>query len=126
MNKLCEPPGPSAWCLPGCPTGHSDAKWCPSDQLCAWRPDQLERMLASQKAGYYNELVIDSRSWIGHMPHTILGVFYARSSSAESKARARKVHSSFRRKYRVPLSHAPLWVYDPAADPPFTLAVDVQ
>ena len=46
MNKMCNPPGPSASCMPGCPTGHSDAGWCRNHQesirdRCAWRPNQL-------------------------------------------------------------------------------------
>lgn len=49
MNKMCEPPGLSSSCMPGCPLGHDDTNWCSrrdEGNQCAWRANQLDQVRA--------------------------------------------------------------------------------
>jgi len=123
MNKMCNPPGPSASCMPGCPTGHSDAGWCRNHQesirdRCAWRPNQLGDMLTSQqdaaqnnKRVGYNELVIDPRTWFDSLPHIISAVFYPSYASTDQKAAVRDVHRRVMKRFGLTSDELPLVVY---------------
>ena len=118
MNKLCDPPGATDECTPGCPTGHPDASWCKlrSDSQCAWRPERLDQMLMQQfeqGKGSYNELILDAYTWSQNLPHTITAVFYPFYAAEGQKQHARDVHKDFLRHYRLTMTDVPLFVYDP-------------
>ena len=58
MSKVCDPPGKSATCTPGCPPGHLDAvKWCTSraQMQCGWKADEMDQLiLQQQELGKYS------------------------------------------------------------------------
>lgn len=120
MNKLCDPPGKRDDCLPGCPTGHDDTRWCRSREQtqCGWQPNQLDQMLMQQweqSKSSYNEVVLDSERWDANLPHTISAVFYPAYASQDKAAHARQVHAAFLARYRLDSSTVPLLVFDPIA-----------
>jgi len=130
MNKMCDPPGASAHCVPGCPTGHGDADWCQSRQeslqkygQCAWRPDQLDQLLQVQHdmishaanfnggSSGYNELVINPGSFASNLPHTIVAVFFPDYANARQQDEARIVHRRFLSLYDLTREELPLLRY---------------
>ena len=120
MNKMCEPPGNSPQCMPGCPLGHADASWCRTsrDTQCAWRSDQLQQMLSQQQQreqsrGSYNEVVLDPSAWVANLPHTIVAGFYPSYASQEHQAYARAVHRKFLRAYALTSEDVPMVEYNP-------------
>ena len=106
MNKLCEPPGRSSKCLPGCgaPAGPrhgdwlSEPGWCNNLSVydCAWSPDDLRYMLTLQSgaAWTYNELVVGTQSWLRDPVAQIEAFFFSRNAN-EQKQRALDAYSSF-------------------------------
>ena len=79
--------------------------------------------IASSIASYsgYNEIVIDSGTWLSNLPHSIEAIFlvdcskrqrntpYSASKSCEqAQANARRVHAAFLAAYGVPESKFPL------------------
>lgn len=119
MNKMCDPPGASDRCMPGCPLGHDDTRWCTrrdEGNQCAWRGNQLDQMLmqqVEQHDGGYNEIVLDASSWERGLPHTISAVFYPSFAHDEQKRHARQIHASFLRKYALSSADVPLVEYNP-------------
>ena len=80
------------------------------------RSDHVERGGAG-----YNEMVIDARSWVDHLPATILAIFYVAGGDANQ---ARGVRADFQREYALPEAQTPPVVrYDMSQLPtPFVLA----
>ena len=123
MNKMCDPPGRSPTCLPGCPTGHDDARWCQTraesrGSSCAWQPDQLREMLLAQeevasggKKITYNELILDPTNWVDSMPHILAAVFFPSWASARQQAMARSVHAAICKRYQLSNDELPLIRY---------------
>lgn len=128
MNKLCDPPGKSDTCTPGCPHGHPDAAWCQTrhDSQCGWHPERLDQMLMQQfeqGKGSYNELILGGDAWEDNLPHTVMAVFWPKYASYDQQQHARGVHQDFLRHYGLKWQQVPLVVYDPHAESEaFTLA----
>lgn len=93
MTKFCDanaPPG----CKPGCAeieTGKPS--WCRAEDAlnnaaeiynCAWLPQDLNAMLLHHTANpwSYNEVVIDTATWVPRLPRTIDAVFFPKGGSA--------------------------------------------
>ena len=123
MNKMCDPPGVTEACVPGCPTGHLDAEWCrrrddETGSLCGWQPTQTDQMLMQQSergqvSAPYNELVLDAGAWEDALPQTVSAVFYPVFAREDQKQRARAVHLGFLRRYALTRYTLPLLEYDP-------------
>ena len=96
MNKLCNPPGVTENCIPGCQTG-SQPSWCTNTSVydCAWSPPDLAYMLTLQTgAPYtYNELVIGTQGWLTDPAASIEAFFFSRTAG-EMRDKAWGAHSS--------------------------------
>mmetsp|Transcript_21938 Transcript_21938/g.54680 ORF Transcript_21938/g.54680 Transcript_21938/m.54680 type:complete len:194 (+) Transcript_21938:269-850(+) len=92
MSRTCNPPGPSAFCIPGC-SGHEG--WCEDNRnsnYCPWRPNHIREMVEQQlatpgAADRYNEVIIDAAVWERNMPLSVEGVYYTNDDRT-----ARAVH----------------------------------
>jgi len=130
QNKVCPTLFGDDTCTPGC---FDEAHWCSSASegySCSFPPHQLKQALQKQQSRFLtrnNEMVIDTRSIVEHLPHAIEGFFFL-SSSTTSRDKMRAVRSSFKRKYRlsdvlapplVKLAHDGKTITDDAK--PFTL-----
>jgi len=148
MAHSCTPPGPSddGSCIPGChgegkPGGDSNLgeagrpDWCnPQDEFwgdsavewqwdthfCAWKPEDMQMMLAENELRKdvklthcdqkkhdgcrYNEIVVDADKWVSSLPKNIMAFFAPVGSGSEQ--RARRAHTQFLAAY--PSSKAPL------------------
>jgi len=88
VRMVCEPPGVSTTCIPGCmgDGAVSEAAWCSlsgSGTPCPWRPEQLSLMAMQLEDATargvdvsYNEVVVDAGNWVAHLPHSIEAVYY--------------------------------------------------
>ena len=126
MTKLCDPPGVSATCTPGCDTG-SWQDWCtvPTGTLynCAWRPVDLAYMLELQMgAPYnYNELVVGTQRWLQDPVASIEAFFFSRGAG-DQEQKASAVHSSLIAEYGHARSQIPLLSLDlTRGDAPFAV-----
>ena len=126
MNKFCggnSPPG----CVSGCTAkdGTGRPAWCSHDTAwtftnaariwdCAFRPEDLEGMLRHHlgRSNEYNEVVIDTRSWIPNLPDTLMAIFFiispelSQGQRQNGESKARSVHEGFQR--RFPQQQTPL------------------
>lgn len=108
-------------CLPGC------GDWCDPDRGafnfggCSWQPKHLRYMILQQKqihpGGGYNEIIIDSQSWVDYLPHTIRAMFVCVNEDGyvddpEKLEHAREVHSRFTSEYGLSPLDVPLLAYD--------------
>jgi hypothetical protein len=95
MTKLCDPPGISATCLPGCYQGTPN--WCTRDSVydCAWKRDNVSEMLRLQMgAPYtYNEFVLGTERWKQDPVAAIEAFFFVRGSPL-TESKARDAHAS--------------------------------
>lgn len=78
-------------------TSHLDAEWLQS----------------------YNEIILESESWVANLPHTLEAVFVLLGSDRAFQQRARKVHASLISEYNLSVDELPLLAYDPQAKEPF-------
>lgn len=100
LDRHCWPKGVSEECIPGCSRWRNDPLWCSpgSDRwkverpACAWRPSDLDAMMAVREEirrdklrppqkmwndnKYYSELIFDASYYTEHLPHSIEAVFY--------------------------------------------------
>ena len=113
MAKLCDPPGVSRRCVPGCyAEGSENAVWCdPPDAIyqCAMKPDMLGTMMTEHKIRRhtYNEVVVGTRAWARNPPATIEAIFYMASDGA-SRTQALEAHASLLRDYPRARDSTPL------------------
>ena len=123
MTKLCNPPGISRTCVPGCWEGTPN--WCTLDSVydCAWRPENVSVMLRLQMgAPYtYNELVLGTESWLRDPVSAIEAIFYMRGSPFQ-ESKARGVHAGLVQDHRDARERVPVLTMDLSnADEPFAV-----
>lgn len=125
MTKLCNPPGVSTTCIPGCNTGSQPA-WCSTTSVydCAWRSVDLAYMLELQMHAphTYNELVVGTQRWLEDPVASIEAFFFARGA-ADQEQKARAVRSSLIAEHGHAHLRVPLISMDLSrGDAPFALA----
>lgn len=121
MNKLCDPPGVSATCVPGCYNG--EPNWCSADNIwdCgAWKPTDLKQMLTMQTAApyTYNEVVIGTTAWLEDPVNAIEAFFYTGEAQANA---ARAAHATMVEDHPEAASKIPVLRLDLGSDPPFSV-----
>ena len=117
-HGICHPV--SAACKPGCSSKLSD-EYCdphekrvePANQAgtCGglpWRTEDFGTFLQQAAPnGLYNEIVIDSRWWDDHLPHSIEFMYYGTKDASVAKM-AREAHRAFVERYRLDEDAFPL------------------
>ena len=63
------------------------------------------------------QIILDSESWLEHLPGTIQAVFAMSSADDDYKAHARSVHKRFQDEFRVEI---PFLLYTHGQEPPFS------
>lgn len=122
--RVCDPPGASGSCTPGCTdewhqwcngaAGQGDV-WCNGDP---WSPDMLSFMLEGYRrrrppfAGY-NEFVIDAEHFMGNLPNSIEAFWYPLTDgcadlSDRCQMKVKEAHVHFLQEYRLDASDVPL------------------
>lgn len=133
-GKVCNPPGPSDHCIPGCMpqydgenSVHDYDAWCtpggPTDVWCQgrpWQPADLSNMLQRDKEATrqgvhetqhgrtYNEVVLDGLYSNSHLPDSI-EAFVA--SPGDDLELVRQTHAAFLREYQLTARQVPLIQY---------------
>jgi hypothetical protein len=115
QKVVCDPPGRSERCTPGCKTRCDPAKgW--RNWGCAWAPEHLKNMLEQQRIlephGGYNEVILDAATWKANLPRTIMGVFVHIDAQPRDRAYATAVHAAFLRAYGIDGSQTALLEYN--------------
>lgn len=136
--RVCDPPGVSSTCTPGC-TGEKSLDradgtgeyrpWCRMDKVYAandvwcdgnpWRPDMVQTMLEGypnrERIGSvepYNEFVFDGEYSERQLPGSVMAFFYPLndicSTSTRCQEYAERQHAKFLREYRVSIDDYPL------------------
>ena len=124
QSAVCNPPGRSATCTPGCKVHCDPAKgW--RNWGCSWPAEHLKDMLEQQriveKDGGYNEVIFDSATWKAHLPRTVMGVFVHTHALPRDRAYATSVHAAFLQAYGLTAADAPLLEYNAShATAPFS------
>ena len=140
MDRLClnddgSPIHPDASCVPGCGCKDSELTPCENSctaaspspvsgvHQCAWPRTNLSAMLHIQEEvtkGVYNELVLDSATWVANLPHSVEAVFYPKGCSKATEDRARTAHAAFVKHFGT---ETPLLVLDVSNwEAPFSVA----
>lgn len=121
-HGICHPV--SEFCKPGCSSTSTD-KYCdpqtmreePNNQAgtcdgLPWRMADFGTFL--QKAafnGFYNEIIIDSRWWDRHLPHSVEFMYYG-TADASVAINTKAVHRHFLQKYKLTEDEFPLLQMD--------------
>jgi len=120
--RVCDPPGLSDDCTPGCTDpyhtwcdGVSKADvWCDGDP---WAPDMVQTMLEGYRqrgAPYntYNELVIDAEYSESQLPGAVEAFWYPLTdvceTSTKCKAYTQSMHAKFLKEYELTVEDCPL------------------
>ena len=103
---------------------------------CAWPPTALHQMMENQKPDSHNEVVLDSSTWVEHLPRTIEAFFAVRWGEAmygpprffirPEKQRISQLHRDYLELYGLTHELVPLLLYDPAAMPPWSVFDPMQ
>ena len=104
--RVCNPPGPSDSCTPGCTDKWHP--WCDAsrpDVWCdgnPWSPNMLSLMLEAYRhrpAPYasHNEFVIDAQFLDTHLPHSVEAFFYPLTEDCDERCsqQVRRAHADF-------------------------------
>jgi hypothetical protein len=140
MDRLClngdgTAINPGVPCVPGCGCKDSEPKPCKNSCIahppspasgvhqCAWPPANLSSMLHIQEdiqKDIYNELVLDSKTWVANLPHSIEAVFYPKGCSQVTEDRARAAHAALVQHFKI---ETPLLILDTSNwETPFAIA----
>ena len=130
QGACCSPPGKTATCSPGC------KRWCDpargaKNWGCAWKPEQLREMILQQQVlqpagGQYNEVILDSATWVQNLPHTIMAVYVFKGAEPSDVDNSRRVHMDFLRYYGITSEETPFVTFDlENPSEPFELAKGV-
>ena len=120
--RVCDPPGLSAECTPGCTDiyhtwcdGHSkDDVWCDGDP---WRPEMLKQMLEGYRHrgapwNTHNELVIDAEYSEAMLPRSVEAFWYPLNdfckTATKCQAYTERMHAKFLREYSLTAEDVPL------------------
>ena len=100
---------------------------CPA-YSCSFPPEELEFALRAQmhRESFRvrnNEVVVDLRSIVDHLPDSVIAFFYPVGAGAAERALVREQRAKFAMSYRLDSDSAPpLLELDLAADAPFRFA----
>ena len=116
MSMTCDPPGPSATCLPGC--WNLVPNWCTLTRpwQCAWRPTELQLMLeghVQENAGtqaHYNEGGLTNSDLHGCSPDTASPLIAHFSSVARVSSHRRHGDLRFEPPVFAPRRLHPRWI----------------
>ena len=102
----------------GCGHEFCEAKRSAHDGWCDGKPhrtSQVADVLKNMQQGNYNEVIINTKSIDDLLPSAVEAFFYVRSASRRdpSVQRARDVHKSFLRQYKLDAATHPLLRMDP-------------
>ena len=150
-DRVCNPPGVSDRCLPGC-SYRGKLTWCDSwyKEPCAWRPEHMGKLLQAQQAMHrnsptdrYNEVIVDAVHFGQHLPSAVEAIFFVGTDSSEHchsqnhwanvqggkrvnhcEGYARVAHRAFLRAHGLTEAEVPLLRLDiyTETDAPFRLA----
>ena len=107
-DRVCDPPGVSASCIPGCFTevvqNNTPTKcWC--DEIagtptpwscpiapgstrsspCAWKPANLTQMMQKQRqVGTYNEVIVSTKEYVAGLPERLEAIFFLATPECHS------------------------------------------
>ena len=104
-------------CKPGCPRPCDPARgW--KNWGCSWRGEEQLKYMIEQHTrvnpGNYNELLLDVRPWVQHLPGTVDAIFVLPTSSPDDTEYAKSTRDDFLRTYELdPETHVPIVLYDP-------------
>lgn len=120
--RVCDPPGRSDECVPGCTDSYHT--WCDgfskTDVWCdgdPWKPNMLQQMLEGYKgrgAPYntHNELIIDAEYSETQLPGAVEAFWYPLTdgckTSTKCKAYTERMHAKFLREYRLTTADVPI------------------
>ena len=95
MSFTCEPRGPSASCIPGC--WNEVPNWCTAERpwQCAWRPTELRAMMEAGAAQSYNEVIVDTATYVQNLPSALMAIFVLDGSPSDQQQHAHEVHTRF-------------------------------
>lgn len=116
MEKVCEPPGESQYCLPGC--WIEVPNWCTPvrNWQCAFKPNELGammRMYETTNANHYNEVILDANWYVQHLPDSLEAMFIKDINDQDT----RRSHAQFLERY--PGADVPLLLYTGNLAEPF-------
>ena len=116
MGRLCDPPGVSETCIPGCSGGE---EWCENQpgssggRHCPWGPgharDMVEQQLQSGNQNRYSEVIVDAAVWSKRLPRSIEAVYY---TSAKWMDKATDVRDLIASHFHIPESRIPVLQFD--------------
>ena len=113
-RKVCKTLGGDDRCIPGCyPKGTQCQEFSGGrTYMCSYAPDFLKDALEAQQSresyrGRNNEMVVDLRSVIPRLPHSIEAFFYVSSGGDEEMALAREVQQKFASHFGLSRAFAP-------------------
>ena len=72
----------------------------------------IKQQKALSPAGGYNEVIIDSESWVRHLPRTVMAVFVHKDAPLADVVNSQRVHSNFLQQYGITSDETPLVSYD--------------
>ena len=129
-NRVCDPTGVSAKCLPGCYTETIDGSPCWCDEIapawscpngtvanlsspCAWKPTDLKQALTKQQTvNTYNEIIVDTSKYAAALPGSLEAIFFLATSDCATaplcEGLARKTHAAALAKYQLTAAKLPL------------------
>jgi len=127
VNLVCQPPGKSPDCVPGCmvkaaPSDKDSYRahaWCesyglpaPGDTLCPWGPSHVSEMVQQHEknrkartGALYNEVILDGGHYLRNLPYSIEAFYY---TSDETSNHVWRAHQAFLKAYSIPASRVPL------------------
>ena len=108
MQKFCSPQQRAEGCRPGCGDQSGQPNWCEpwSGPMmeglpvynCAWKEVHLEFMMQwhLRHAYSYNEVVIDTDTWVQNLPDLIEGIFFV---AGLDETAPRRIFADFKKVY---------------------------
>ena len=94
-------------CVPGCSCPHTGPPADPNAPPTCYEgrpPSELAQVLREHlrdapMTNMYNEVVVDTASVVGGLPHSVAAFFYRTSSGEEQREEVKRAHASFLREY---------------------------
>lgn len=75
----------------------------------------IEQQKVLRAGGGYNEVIIDSESWMANMPRTVMAFYVPKGVTEGQLEFSRGAHGDFLRQYGITADQTPLVQYDQAA-----------
>ena len=72
----------------------------------------IEQQMILEPTGGYNEVIVDSYSWVRNLPRTIMAVFVHKGAPERDVVNSKLVHANFLKEFGVTSNETPLVEYD--------------